>query len=640
MTNTYCLHQKLIILAIALAVFLISGCTPKDSTTSSSTNVAPLSKEVVPTTRRQATEQAIRSGELYAAVQQLVIASETEDQSTETVLQLANLYNQLGEIENADEILTALATKPNAPPDVCLFLAQTRSKRGDFKGAAVALRPLLPRFTTQQPQIQQVLVRTFLLAGDADTVAPLLPKATTDAEWLALEGLSALVRDQPQQAARQFARAVSANPQDAWNTFLWGYALQRAGKATDAITVWSKAVQLADVSPEATVGLAQLLAKSGKGTEAAAVLSRLSKADSANPAYWQVRQEMEQAKGNRVAAGLAQGYALYYGGDPRRAETVWQKILPLATGSDAHELYAALHNSAFKRQDPQSALRWTTEALQRWPNDPYFHKRHAEVLLSINKIQEAEAEARSLVKDTSTLPEPSGQSEYQPVEVVELLCRIALDGGKPELLRESVERYQKLKPESPNPLLHLAEWQAQQGRDPKNLEATLSLYQQAAALDPKDADTQAHIGILLADLKQPQEAISVLLHALTLWPRVQDGAPHARLAQLYQREGKAAEARFHAAQYQKLRRIKERWPTLLKALRQDRPLAEWKELGEIALFNRENWIARCAYRRATQIAPRDAESWRGLAAVEKRQGYFIPALEATLKAHRLESGKK
>jgi tetratricopeptide (TPR) repeat protein len=224
----------------------------------------------------------------------------------------------------------------------------------------------------------------------------------------------------------------------------------------------------------------------------------------------------------------------------------------------------------------------------------------------------------------------------QAAEVVELLCRIALDAGKPDLLKQNADRYRQLSPSAPDPYLHLAEWQEQQGRDPKNLERTRDLYQQALKLDPKNAEAQAHVGLLLADLNRPEEAIPALLHALTLWPRVLEGTPHARLVQLYQRQGKAPEVRFHAAQYQALRRVKERWPTLLKALRQDRPLAEWKELGDTALLRRENWIALCAFHRATQLAPKDPSVWRSLAAVYKRMGYFEEALDVVLKARRLE----
>ena len=65
-------------------------------------------------------------------------------------------------------------------------------------------------------------------------------------------------------------------------------------------------------------------------------------------------------------------------------------------------------------------------------------------------------------------------------------------------------------------------------------------------------------------------------------------------------------------------------------------LAEWKELGETALLRRENWIALCAFHRATQRAPKDPSAWRSLAAVYKRMGYFEEALDAVLKARRLE----
>jgi len=59
-------------------------------------------------------------------------------------------------------------------------------------------------------------------------------------------------------------------------------------------------------------------------------------------------------------------------------------------------------------------------------------------------------------------------------------------------------------------------------------------------------------------------------------------------------------------------------------------------LGDTALLRRENWIALCSFHRATQLAPKDPSAWRSLAAVYKRMGYFEEALDAVMKARRLE----
>jgi len=223
----------------------------------------------------------------------------------------------------------------------------------------------------------------------------------------------------------------------------------------------------------------------------------------------------------------------------------------------------------------------------------------------------------------------------------ELLSRIALDSNKGDLLKQNVDRDRSLAPNDPMPLLHQAEWQGQQGRDAANLERTLTLYQVASDLAPKSAEAAAHAGLVLADLKRGPEAISTLLHALTLYPRVLDGAASVQLAQLYRRDGRAAESQFETTWYEKVRGLKESWPTLLKAMRQINPqpsVGDWKALGELALRRHENWIALCAFTRRLRLTPRDPLAWEKLAATQKRFGWFDEALASMTRANALSRG--
>src|SRR5206468_336179 len=103
--------------------------------------------------------------------------------------------------------------------------------------------------------------------------------------------------------------------------------------------------------------------------QAMALLQRLQGDDTRKPAYWQTILQVEQAKRNTVAAEIARGYALFYAGDPWGAESVWKGALTKATGEDAREVIAALHNSAYLRQEPEAALHYATEGVRRWPND-------------------------------------------------------------------------------------------------------------------------------------------------------------------------------------------------------------------------------------------------------------------------------
>src|SRR6185369_6183599 len=98
-----------------------------------------------------------------------------------------------------------------------------------------------------------------------------------------------------------------------------------------------------------------------------------------DPAYWEAWNQIARQDKQTLQEQITRGYAAYHGGDPWQAEALWRAALPQAQGEDARELYASLHNSAFRRQDMDAAFRTASEAVKRWPNDSYFQRRRAEL---------------------------------------------------------------------------------------------------------------------------------------------------------------------------------------------------------------------------------------------------------------------
>ncbi|MDX1931125.1 MAG: tetratricopeptide repeat protein [Capsulimonadales bacterium] len=575
--------------------------------------------------RRDLAEQYQNNGLTFGAIEQRTLLCRSEICSESDTRALADLYARVGLFEEATAELEANLPKKDTP-DLRLALSRLHFKLGDFRRAAEALIPLIPEAASLAAEDRVTLTRTLLLADETGRAAPLLAAKSDDPEQLGLQGFYELLRDRPEAAVPFFTKAIETTPNDAFTTFLLGLALERAGKRTQAIDIYLKSVNLQNPPTEAKIGLGRTLLETKQVDRAMSLLQNVNPAETRRADYWELIERAETLRRKPVDAAISRGYALYYGGKPREAEAVWKAALPKTTGKDTEELYAALHNSAYRRQEPEPALRYAQEAVRKFPRDPFFLKRNAEVLLSQNKLVEAEQSALALEKVT-----PNDESG----EVANLLCRIAVDGGKPDLLERASRQYETVQPTSAFPFLYRAEWQAQQGSDPENLKKTLALYEAAAEREPDNAEAQSHIGLLRFELKEPEKAKEALLRALSLSPDVQEGTPHATLVKIYGKEKKPAEASFHAKRYQEIRERKQRWPVLLKALRQDRPLAEWKELGEMALRRRENWIALCAFRRATELAPKDPAVWRSLAAVYKREGYFLLALETMRKAHRL-----
>jgi Flp pilus assembly protein TadD len=574
----------------------------------------------------QLATQYISAGETFAAIEQMEAARSLGASDEPVSLRLAQLYDSLGEFEAAGNVLAEAAAKPSASVALRMAFSKTLRDLGDFQGAAEAVRPLLPQWQSLPANTQQYVARALLLAGDAEEASKLLPPQTTDADWLVLRGLAAGLLGQADAATQALTQATERNPQDAWNLTLLGQAWRTAHDSGKALQAFTQATELPNAPLEAFLGAAQLLTEAGRLPEAAAMLRHIGASDQKNPDYWQVQSLFSQRQKQPVIEQLARGYAAFYGGDPWQAEALWNAALPLAKGDDARELYADLLNSASLRQDPQTILHYANAAATRWPRDPYFLKRLADERLRQSMLPDALAAAEQLQQVAP--PE-------QGAQVAELLSRIALDSGKPDLLQQSAQRNETLDPKDPAPYLHLAEWQYAQGRTPDNLERTRKLYESALAVAPQDAEAQARLGIVLRDLNRPQDAIASLLHALTLDSRVLEGVPNIQLTQLYQQQGRTPESAFETKWYNRLHTLKEAWPPLLKALRQDRPVQDWKALGEMALNRHEKVIALCAFTRATRLAPNDPTLWQGLAAVQKRFEWFEAALTSMRKAYLL-----
>lgn len=630
MTARPCLGWLKFGMLVPVLLVLISACSHRNSPV-----VAPLtplqrSEAAVHThpddlsARRTLAQQFLEAGERYAAVEQIEVARQLSPGDESLALWAARIYRDLGEFELAAEVLRPGNRASN---ELLLAYSQALLTLGDFQGAATAAGRLRSQWKALPEATRQYVARAFLLAGDAEEADRLIPADATDPDWLALRGLSQLVEGDSKSSTTTLANAVAANPGDAWNQYLLGKARLDAGDAKQGLAAWLTASRAPNPPAPALIGAAGLLARAGKPNDAEALLARVDADDQRSPAYWEARAEIAVARGEPVKGGIARGYAAYNSGDPWQAEDLWKSAIHYARGADLREIYAALYNSAYQRQDAEPALRYTRDAVLTWPDDPYFLMRRAGILLGQNQLKEAQVVAEKLQKVAP---------QDQAAAVAELLCRIALDSSQPDLLERNARIDRTLRPDDPLPLLHLAEWQGRQGGDTANLERTLKLYREAIAVAPRDPESHARAGILLAELKRPSEAVTELLHALGLYPSVLESAPMGQLVQIYQRLGWDREKRFEEKQYQWLRKLKDDWPIQLKTMRKESAVSEWKALGETALNRHETWIALCAFERTVRLSPKDPDAWRLLAAALKRLGRFDEALAAMRRATLLQ----
>jgi tetratricopeptide (TPR) repeat protein len=356
-----------------------------------------------------------------------------------------------------------------------------------------------------------------------------------------------------------------------------------------------------------------------------------------HPGYWRVVSKDRLAQRQTTAAGIAKGYAQFYDGLPLAAEQTWTTNLGKVTGPDRRELFAALFNSAYKRQDSLLAQKWVDRALLEFPADMWFRKRRVEVLVQQNRLKDAVQQLESVRP-----ADKSGQGTVSQAELSDLKCRVLLDSGDVSGFQAAIDAYIKDAPDSEFPYLMRGEAILAAGRQPANLKDALAAYTTATTKAPTDPEAWASRGSLEAELGQNETASTSLYQALSLWPRVQDGTPHLKLISLLSAADPAGLRAFHTAEYKRLRALKDGWPTALKLLRAAGTGTgqQWLDFGRLALDRHENWIALCAFQQAVKMLPSDPAGYRGLAAARWRSGWFIAALDATLRANQLDGKNK
>ncbi len=584
--------------------------------------IAKNSSDPVP--RLSLAKRYASTGRTHSAIQQAEIARKLGAATDENLFFLQKIYRSVGEAETAAAVLESGTHASMCSQSLRFALSQAYLDIGDFTKAADILLPIAKNSELISPTVKLNSARTLLMAGRIHEAEKLIPQPDNNPETLALIGFSAALQGKKDAAVQYLAKACQLNPSDAFNLTLLGRAQLTAGDKKGALTSFQAAVSLQDAPPIAFTSAAELMIHAGQTKEASDLLRAIPPDLQKDPSYWEAQAALSNELKQPVSAAISAGYAAFHRGDPWKAEVIWQRTLPIATGDDAPELFAAVFNSAYQRQDAVVSMKIMSEAVKKWPQNAFFAHKHAELLLGQNMLKESLAEAERY----RSLAPPQEQAT-----VAELFCRVALDSGKHELLVRYAKLAKELSPRDPLPTLHLAEWQLNQGRSKENLEATLKYYLEAISISPDSAEARSRAGIVLNDLNRPEEAEDQLQKALSIDPRILDGTANFTLAQIYQKQGRTAESEFEQAEYIRMQKLKDGWLAMMKAFRKITSVSEWKQFGERALQRHDNWIALCAFQQATKYSPTDKAAWRGLAAVQKRMGRFDDSVRSMQKAN-------
>jgi predicted Zn-dependent protease len=611
--------------ALGMAALIITGCSHKSAGNKPKTvpvaAVESAAEKAVATNPADASarialaKEYAAAGESFAGIEQLEVARGLDPKNLDILAELATAYDSLGETEHAAELLAGA----HAKDATALQLSGLYLKLGDFTSSATALLDCKTADAIAK-------ARSLLLAGGPAQAAALIQKGSSSPDMLAMEGLVNLEVGDFKPAVEALKKSYQMS-HDPWTGYLAARAELKSGQSLSALEDLRSVIQTQNSAPQAAILLADLALDHKEPDEANAALNLIKGADRRLPAYWRTAAKEARLRKHEAAARMMDGYAEYNSGDPWKAEKIWSELTHDKNDDIAMQACIAVTNCALRRQDPDSASKSAKEGATRWPKNPETVRLLAETLLAMSQPNEALAPAQKY--------QTAAPSERQE-QAAELLCRIGLDTDRPDIVSANAEKARELAPNDPMPLLHLAELQAKKGNADANLKKTLALYEQAGKADPNNAEAAAHAGLILADLKRTKDAERTILHALTLNPRTLDGAANAVLIKLYQAEKKTREVAFEADWYQRVRGLKDPWPTALKTMRQAAPGTSadaWKTLAELALKRHENWIALCAARRWSALQPRNNAAWVALAAAQKRFGMFDEALNSMLQSH-------
>jgi len=206
-----------------------------------------------------------------------------------------------------------------------------------------------------------------------------------------------------------------------------------------------------------------------------------------------------------------------------RSDLAREAVLTLALVAPQSALmYQVMAHEAARGGDTASAIRYDREALKLAPNLPGIHFELAELLNTLPRTPQAQAQTKS---------------EY----------KLAL----------------KQNPLDEKAHLRLA-LIAERSGDPKT---AFELYTGALALQPDDAEACYGLASLLVTMNQPEKALKLLERAAQMDPT--DATIHFRLGTVYQRLGRKVEAQNEIEQYRKYKELKNKLRETFRELHLD-----------------------------------------------------------------------
>jgi tetratricopeptide (TPR) repeat protein len=254
------------------------------------------------------------------------------------------------------------------------------------EGDAARAVELLDAAHAEQPkatEVQYALGLALRDTGQADRAAALLAevpasnlqheKVARDDPWMAdiealrvggrshvLRGIQALAADLPDLAAIEFRQALAADAKRVHAYYGLGLALDRLGRAPEAIEAFSRLLEEAPDDADGHVALARILERQGAATDAEHHLERAIALEPRQAAAHLELALLLRRSGRRDAARaeFEAAFAVDQGSDETR---LWQALLRIEAGEDAAALELVLADAS---------LAWVQARIRAASRDP------------------------------------------------------------------------------------------------------------------------------------------------------------------------------------------------------------------------------------------------------------------------------
>lgn len=445
----------------------------------------------------------LNQGQVTAAFGQLKQFVGTYPDNPEGHLALGKFYfSQRAMDKAAEEMETVLAKRRNSG-EAWSFLGAAQEALGNLEKArqaaleAVRLRPenatdrLLLASLQERLNQPELANESYIRAAELATVEPaphrqyarwLLLKGTTPAEWLKAE-----------QAAK---RATELDKTDATAYLLWGRALVRQGKDSEAITPLTRSAELG-TAENAASELAASLRKRGKTDEA----QKWEKVHTERLAYSREYKRLSEAIRIRPKdRALHREMSLLVAKQGEVGEVQRHVAAELNRAVDSVQVLTETARRLNEAGQAKKALPLAFEAIQMGRYSPVAHEILADIYLALD------------------MPHQAGM-EYN--EAADLLPSRKKD------IEQKIAKYVAMREKNPTPAevayrTSLRETQSLIGPQTVS-EDVEKLAQKATELDPYNPKYWWHLMNLQMDLKKTNEAIESGKKLLTIAPTYRKG---------------------------------------------------------------------------------------------------------------------